>query len=381
MMLLCQACQQKSNLELLAEFGAKLEELDSFEYQFIHHNVYSYTDSPTHRKGTAYFERNPIDTLIGYNYYFYIESKANRFVSFYGGDKVIVLMMNDSVAYLKDLRKYPFYKRVTHPVFHESVLSIGKWASNDSLQFKISNLEAVDTVISNQNCKMFSYETLGSFYHWWFKKPFGKNRFEVKVAFNSKTKEPVYMQSKMYMRDPDYSLANVWISNMVDKRYSREKLSIESVPDYYNWGLVQKKLSIDTKAPNFRLPDSNGDYMEFSSLEGNYVLLQFGFIGCGPCAMSIPLLNNIQDRYSKLGLKVIGVNLYCENQDKVKAYQERHKIKYKFLWSDSDSIANQYEITSAPTIYIINEKGIIEYSENGVNEEKLNAQLEKIFGT
>lgn len=381
LLLICQACQQKPDLELLTEYGSHLDELDAFEYQYRHHTVYSYTDRPTLRKGIAYFEKNPTDTLIGYNYYVYTEVDPDRYVDFYGGDKAIGLIMNDSIAYFKDLGKYPFYKRVNLPTFHESVLSIGKWTSNDSLQFKISNLEVKDTVISRQKCKMFSFETIGSYYSWWFKKPFGKNKYEVKIAFNSKSKIPVYLQSKIYLKDPDYVLVNAWFSNIVVKRYPKEKLSIESVPEYYRWGIELKKLATNTKAPNFKLPDTNGDSLELSSLKGSYVLLQYGFIGCGPCVLSVPLLNQIQDKYSSKGLKVVGINLYCGSQEKVKTYQIRHGINYEFLWSDNDSIAKLYNITSAPTIYIINEKGIIEYAQNGYSEEKLKVELEKIFGT
>jgi len=381
LLLVTQSCHEKTDIEVLIEYGTHLRELKAFEYQVIHKTTYSYTDQITTRKGLAYFEGNSEDTILGYNYYFNFERDPWQFISFYAGDKEINLRLNDSVAYLRDLSALPFYKVVDQPLFMESILSIEKWITDDSIKSKISFLELKDTIISKHKCKLFSFETDASYFNWWYKKPLGTNKYDLRIAFEIKSRMPVYLQSKMYFKDSEYALMDVWFSHLVEKRYSKEKLSIESVPEYYNWGIEQKKLALNTIGPNFNLPDTFGDSLELHSLRGNYVLLQFGFIGCGPCAKSIPQLNQIDKRYNSKGLKVIGVNLYCGSQDKVRAYQERHNIDYDFLWSDNDSIANKYQVTSAPTIYILNDRGEIIYVQIGYDEKKLNLQLESIFGT
>ncbi|RLD69096.1 MAG: hypothetical protein DRI98_10955 [Bacteroidetes bacterium] len=375
------SCQKKSDLEQLIEYGAHLEEMEAFEYQVDHLTEYSYTDKPTLRKGIAYFEKNVEDTLLGYNYYFYTETDRGRYISFYGGDQQIGLIMHDSVAYLKDLRKYVDYKAVSNPFFYESILSIGKWLSPDSLGFTISNLEVRDTVISSKKCRLFSFTTTGAHYNWMYWETKTRNKYDVKIAFNIKNRTPVYLRSKLYLKNPDYVLSTVHFSNLHEKRYPREKLSIESVPEYYQWGIRRSKLALNTKGPSFKLPNTNGDSLELSTLMGKYVIVQFGWIGCGPCVKSIPLLNQIKEKYASKGLEVIGVNLNCGSQEKVRTYQERHNINYNFLWSDNDSITQRYKITAAPTLYIIDNKGTIIYAQIGYNEEKLKVQLEKLFGT
>ena len=374
------SCQKKSDLELLVEYGAHLEEMEAFEYQVDHLTKYSYTDKPTLRKGVAYFEKNMEDTLLGYNYHFYTETKKGRYISFYGGDQQVGLILHDSVAYLKDLRKYVDYKAISNPFFYESILSIGKWLSHDSL-CTISNLELRDTIISSKKCKLFSFTTTGAHYNWMYWETFPRGRYDVEIAFNIKSKTPLYLRSKIYFKGSDYALNTVNFSNLLEKRYPREKLSIESVPEYYQWGIRRTKLALNTKGPDFKLPNTNGDSLELSTLLGKYVIVQFGWIGCGPCVKSIPLLNQIEEKYGSRGLEVIGVNLNCGSQEKVKEYQKRHNINYNFLWSDNDSIAQQYKISAAPTLYIIDDKGIINYVQFGYKEEKLKTQLENLFGT
>lgn len=377
-LILILSCHKKTDIELFIEYGAPLEEMEAFEYQIHHFTKYSYSDKTTHRKGVAYFEKNVEDSILGYNYYFYTEADPGRYISFYGGDQLIGMRLHDSVAYLKDPRKYEDHKVVSNPYYHESILSIGKWASHDSLDHMISDLEVTDTIISSMKCKLFRFHTTGLFYNWyWERKP--RNKYDVDIAFSIRNKTPLYLRSKIYYRDPDYALHTVWFSNVIEKRYPVEKLSIESVPEYYSWGLRQTKLALNTKSPNFKLPDTNGDSLELSSLIGKYVIVQFGWIGCGPCVKSIPMLNQIEENYASNGLMVIGVNL-GGSLEKVKEYQDHHNISYSFLWSNNDNITEEYKISAAPTLYLIDKEGIIKYVQIGYDEEKLMTKLEDLFG-
>jgi len=50
------------------------------------------------------------------------------------------------------------------------------------------------------------------------------------------------------------------------------------------------------------------------------------------------------------------------------------------LWTGNDSIAKLYNITSAPTIYIIDDKSLSVYSNNGFAENDVKRELQKILG-
>ena len=374
------SCQKQTDVELLIDYGSNLNKLTSYEYTFELLSEYSYSGKNPAKKGTAYFEENPDDTLIGYKYYFESEVNNKQFASFFDGNKIVGLRKNDSIAYFKEIHKYKDYKGISSPYFSSSILSIGKWIMTDSLENKISNLKVRDTIISAKKCKLFSFRTTGTLHNWWYWETKTKNNYDIDIAFDIHSKLPVYLKSKCYFKTPDYGVTSVKFTGFVEKRYPEEKMSIERVEDYYKWGLRKTSLSKNTIAPNFTLPNIHGDSVELFSLKDKYILLKFGFIGCGACVKSIPSLNQIEKKYRHTGLKVIGVNLYCDSEEKVRTYYQKNNTEYEMLWSDNNDIATDYKITSAPIFYLIDDTGKILFAQIGYDENSLNNQLEAIFG-
>lgn len=62
---------------------------------------------------------------------------------------------------------------------------------------------------------------------------------------------------------------------------------------------AEAQLSIGTVAPDFTVTDMNGDQHNLYSYldDGKYVILKFGFVGCGSCESSRPAFNNAYRNY------------------------------------------------------------------------------------
>jgi peroxiredoxin len=382
--LLC-SCKQKNGLELLKDFNKKFTEFRSYEYS-VNHQIYrSYSDKTVTREGSIYFEKNSDDSIVGYSYYYDKIRYPFHFICFYNGDKEINMRLNDSVAYFRDIKSLPPDKRINQPLIKESILSIEKWISNESISSKIQNLSVKDTFVNNTTCKLFSFNYSEVNYNWWNVVENGNNVFDVKIAFGSETGIPVYLYSKENIIDDttqkptgDYHLNKVFFSNFRAVKYPREKLTIENVPGYFHWGINRQKLEKSTLAPNFRLLNTKNEVVELINFRGKYVLLEFGFIGCGPCKASIPKMNEIAAKYPTEKLKVIGINLYCDNIKKVNQYRIENKIEYEFLMNDDENLIKDYKIESAPTLYLIDKNGQIIYSSNGLHDKELDFLLQKI---
>jgi len=127
---------------------------------------------------------------------------------------------------------------------------------------------------------------------------------------------------------------------------------------------------IGENAPDWRLPLISGDTVQLSNLYGNLILLEFWFPGCKPCLELISDLNDLQFRYSNKGLKIYGIEFTKYGKEIIKEYVSKHGIKYPILYN-GNQVADWYGIYMAPSIYLINKKGLIIYSSQGFNKNEL----------
>ena len=64
-------------------------------------------------------------------------------------------------------------------------------------------------------------------------------------------------------------------------------------------GVMAKKLQ--GPAPDFVLKSDGGDNLRLAEQRGDVILLNFWASWCGPCRQEMPLLEELQKRYSRAG--------------------------------------------------------------------------------
>lgn len=378
------SCSTKSDSERLKEYGDFLNKIDSYEYDVTHQVYRSFSGKTSTRIGTAYFSIEPQDTLLGIKYYTSIESNGRKYKSFYDGDIQTGLSLNDSIVIYKTPALLPPNRRMTNPIITSSIYSIKKWIERNSRDSIFNNLRLKDTIIDNKKCDLFTYQIDFRDHGYWHHIPENKGNNTtntVNIAFSKESKLPVYLYYVENFNAENFQITKVRFSDFHEAEYNDEKLSIESVPDYFHGVSGRKMLPKYSNAPNFILPQVDGDSIALSELRGKYVLIEFSYLGCGACIKSIPKLNELQKIYADTDLKIYGINLYSSNPAKISDFYKKFGIEYPILWSDSDFFPKYYYINAAPTLYLIDDTGKIIYSSIGFKEDELKAELMEIFGT
>lgn len=111
-------------------------------------------------------------------------------------------------------------------------------------------------------------------------------------------------------------------------------------------------------APDFELPDLQGNPLKLSSLRGKYVVLDFWGSWCIWCIRGIPKMKEAYAKY-KDKMEILGVD--CRDPEaKWKAAVDEHQLPWLHVYcSDKalQTIAQQYSIEGFPTKVIIDPEG------------------------
>lgn len=133
-------------------------------------------------------------------------------------------------------------------------------------------------------------------------------------------------------------------------------------------------------APDFQLPNLEGQYISLSSLRGKPVLINFWATWCPPCREEMPYLQQVYDGWSGKGLVLLTIDI-GESAATIKEFMQNNNLTMPVLLDTSQSIAQMYNITAIPTTFLIDKDGIIRVKRIGAfpSTEAIEKELTKIM--
>lgn len=127
-------------------------------------------------------------------------------------------------------------------------------------------------------------------------------------------------------------------------------------------------LRVGQTAPNFKVITTSGQPVSMDNYRGYVLAIDFFTTWCPPCKASIPHLVEMNRKYGKQGLQILGQSMDEDGERAVKAFIAEYRINYPVALAP-EQIQLDYGIVSVPVMYIIDKKGKVAEVYRGFSDE------------
>ncbi len=124
---------------------------------------------------------------------------------------------------------------------------------------------------------------------------------------------------------------------------------------------IGKIVTTGDKAPEFRLPDMNGQIVNLSDLRGKVVMIHFWATWCPPCVEEIPMLASLNQQLTGTDFAMLAISVDEGGAPDVGSFLQKTGLSVPVLLDPDRATASRYGTFKFPETYILDRGGIVRY--------------------
>jgi len=117
-------------------------------------------------------------------------------------------------------------------------------------------------------------------------------------------------------------------------------------------------------APDFVLKSATGENLRLSEYRGDVVMINFWATWCGPCRQEMPLLDDLYNRYQRVGFSILGVNIDDDSRRAMQMIEELG-VNFPVVFDVSKEVSKLYEVEAMPVTVLIDRDGNVRHVHHG----------------
>jgi peroxiredoxin len=121
-------------------------------------------------------------------------------------------------------------------------------------------------------------------------------------------------------------------------------------------------------APDFLLPDVQGQVVRLSQLKGKVVMLNVWTTWCPPCRKEMPTMETLYRRLKGADFVMLAASQDIDGQTTVLPYVKEGGFTFPVLLDVRGEVGKKYGVTGYPETFIIDRQGNVVYHHIGYND-------------
>jgi len=149
-------------------------------------------------------------------------------------------------------------------------------------------------------------------------------------------------------------------------------------------GFLATNAALASQAPDLSLKKLDNSGFKLSDYRGDVLYVDFWATWCPPCRQSFPWMEEMHQKYSGLGFKVVAISLDVKRDVIDQFLGQIDKTNFIIAHDPSGESATQFKVKGMPSSYLIDRKGNIYKTHMGFNnndKSKLEAEIKKLIAS
>ncbi len=122
-------------------------------------------------------------------------------------------------------------------------------------------------------------------------------------------------------------------------------------------GQMTRPVEVGQLAPDFTLPDLDGNMVSLRDYRGRVVIINFWATWCPPCRKEMPAF---QQLHQEMGDRVVILAVdRAEPAKTVRKFFDKYGLTFTALLDQTDELTVRYQLTGIPESFFVDKNGIV----------------------